>query len=127
MLFFFKYLNHSNKFYFFLQLKAAPVSPPFTCSFDSYSVESTDSCNGVSFSATNQAKLTTLTVDPLPSMPSTVITDFTSIAGNTVSEKNCDIPFLYNNSPQYFCVLNSSRFICEVAKPNTFDICNLGN
>ena len=76
--------------------------------------------------ATNQAKVTTLSVDPLPGNPSIIITDFTSIGGKTISDKYCDIPFLYNKVPQYFCVLNNSRFICEVNQTNTFDVCNLG-
>ena len=89
-------------------------------------MEGADACNGVTFDATNQAKVTTVSADPLSTKPSAIITDFTSIAGKTVSNKNCDIPFLYNNDQSYFCVLNQSRFICEVDQSSSFDYCNLG-
>ena len=85
-----------------------------------------NTCNGVEIQSTNGAKLTTVSTEKLPVKPTTIITDFTSIAGKTLSNKNCDIPFLYNNASSYFCVLNQSRFICEVDKTNTFDYCNLG-
>ena len=65
-------------------------------------------------------------VDQLPGSNSVYITDFTSIAGKTQNDKNCNIPFLYNNAPSYFCALNQSRFVCEVDQANNFDYCNLG-
>ena len=83
-------------------------------------------------------------MDFLPGTTKT-ITDFTSIgmnlkyknikfflflilkkAGKTQSYRSCDIPFLYNDDFSYFCVLNQSRFICEVDKSSLFDYCILG-
>ena len=72
------------------------------------------------------AHFTTLEADPLPGQPSVIITDFTSIAGKTQNNKNCNIPFLYNNADSYFCALNQSRFVCAVDQANNFDYCNLG-
>ena len=48
-------------------------------------------------------------------------------ASKTVNNRTCGFPFFYNNVPQFFCVLNNSRFSCEVDKTNTLDGCNLGN
>ena len=103
-----------------------PINPPFECNFDTYSVEGTDACKGVAIEATNNAKLTTVSTEPLPIKPSTIITDFTSIAGKTVSNKNCQIPFSYKNASSYFCAFNQSRFLCAVDQNNNFDYCNLG-
>jgi hypothetical protein len=103
-----------------------PINPPFTCDFDAYSIENNDACNGIAIETTNGAKLTTVSTEPLPIRPSTIITDFTSIAGSTVTNKNCQIPFLYNNVESYFCALNQSRFVCAVNQNNDFDYCNLG-
>ena len=60
-------------------MKAQPSIPPFVCSFDTYSQQGLDACNGIDYTTTNDAKLTTLEVDPLPGSQSTYITDFTSI------------------------------------------------
>jgi hypothetical protein len=83
-------------------------------------------CNGILYNSTNQAGFTTLEIDLLPGTTSTYITDFTSIAGKTDSNKNCQIPFLYNNVSSYFCAVNQSRFVCAVDQNNNFDYCNLG-
>ena len=102
------------------------MNPPFTCSFDRYSALGFSECDGITFDSTNKAVFTTLEVDPLPGQPSVIITDFTSIAGKTQNNKNCNIPFLYNNAASYFCALNQSRFVCAVDQANNFDYCNLG-
>ena len=111
---------------FKLYLIAYPTNPPFTCTFDKYSLLGENECLGISYDSTNQAAFTTLDVDLLPGTTSTYVTDFTSIAGSTVSNKNCQIPFLFNNMSSYFCALDKSRFICSVDQNNNFDYCNLG-
>ena len=81
---------------------------------------------GISYDSTNQATFTTKDLDPLPGKSSVIITDFTSIAGKTLANKNCQIPFLFNNMSSYFCALDQSRFICAVDQNDNFDYCNLG-
>ena len=55
-----------------------PVKQPFTCSFDKFSLEDTNSCNGISYTATNNARISSFEVDQLDGT-SHLITDFTSI------------------------------------------------
>ena len=44
----------------------------------------------------------------------------------TVSDKRCNVPFLYDNSLQYFCVLKDSRFVCGIDNKNNYDACTIG-
>lgn len=97
------------------------------CSFDTYSSQETSECNGLSIDYTNSARFTSLDADLLPGSNSIYVTDFTSIARKTETNKNCNIPFTYNNASSYFCVLKNSLFSCEVDKLNMmYDACTLG-
>jgi hypothetical protein len=57
---------------------ASAVSLPFTCTFDKYSQIGDTSCNGLSYTATNQARISSFDVDPLVGTTK-IVTDFTSI------------------------------------------------
>ena len=58
---------------------ASPVNAPFTCSFDKYSLDDTNSCNGISYTTTNNARISSFEVDQLVGT-SQSITDFTSLS-----------------------------------------------
>ena len=105
------------------------MNPPFICSFDAYTQLGNNICNGISYEASKESLITSLEIDPLASSPSTYITDFTSIAGKTQSNKICSIPFSYKNESSNFCIADNSQFICQVEPyltSDSYDVCKLG-